>query len=229
MPYRSALPFLLALVAACGSSTPDGAEAVVASAESHVDERRVELPAAQVWAAVQVAVAEDGAGVEHRRASSDGGEIVARRPEGHRVQAAVTAVDSRATRVVITVSPPNGTLAALIHGRIGERLSLQKARADLFGEMSVETVYGRSLDACAAAVDETCRGLDLDIVRRMTLEGQVRIEARDRDARPIGFSLRRIGNSNGETAVMFTAERVEAEGLEQLRREFERHLLPAGE
>lgn len=229
MPFRTALPVLLCLAAACGSSARNGDEAGAAPAESHLDERRIELPAAQVWAAVQSAVAEDGAVIEVRRASSDGGEVVARRPEGHRVQAAVTAVDARATRVAITVTPPNGTLAALIHGRIGERLSLQKARADLFGEMSVETVYSRSLDACTAAVDETCRGLNLDVVRRMTLEGQVRIEARDRDARPIRFSLRRIGAADGETAVMFTAERVQAEGLEQLRREFERRLLPAAE
>jgi hypothetical protein len=227
MNLRSVLPALLALLAACGSSAREESGALLA--ESYVDEHRYELPAAQVWAAAQAAVAEDGAAIELRRPSSDGGEIVARRTEGARVQADVTAVDPRATRVVISVTPPNGTLAALIQGRIGDRLSLQKARAELFGERSVETVYSRSLEECAAAADETCRALDLDIVRRMALDGQIRVEARNRDAGTIRFSLRRIGASDAETAVMFTVEQVQPEGLEQLRREFERRLQPAGE
>lgn len=227
MTLRSVLPALLALLAACGSPAREESDAL--PADSYVDEHRYELPAPQVWAAAQSAVAEDGAAIELRRASSDGGEILARRTEGARVQAIVTAVDPRASRAVVTVTPPNSTLAALIQGRIAERLSLQKARAELFGETSVETVYSRSLDECAAAVDETCRALDLDVVRRMALEGQIRVEARNRDARTIRFSLRRIGDSDGETAVLFTAERVQQDELEELRREFERRLHPAGE
>jgi hypothetical protein len=137
-------------------------------------------------------------------------------------------VEPLATRVHVIVSPPNGALATMIQGRIAERLSLRKAQAELFGETSAETVYDRPLETCVAAVEETCRALGLDIVRRMTLEAQVRIEARTAESRTMRFSLRRIGNRHLETAVMFTVERSPAGTLDRLRQEFERHLDPAG-
>jgi hypothetical protein len=225
---RSCLALLLALPAACGSSGRDG-DLEAGAAPGSVDEHRYELPAAQVWAAAQTAVEEDGAVVELRRPASDGGEIVVRRSEGSRVQATVTAVEPHATRVAVAVSPANGTLGAMIQARIGERLSLLKAQADLFGETSVETVYPRSLEASVAAAERTCRTLDMEIVRRMTLGAHARVEARDRSSRAIRFSFRRIGDGSRETAVMFTAESAPQDRLEQVRREFERHLFPARE
>ena len=227
MKCRSGLPVLLAFASACGSASSDGVDTSL-PAESSVEEHRYELPAAEVWAAAEAAMAEDGAILELRRAASDGGEIVARRPEGHHVRATATAVEPLATRVVVVVSPPNSALASMIQGRIAERLSLRKAQSDLFGETSVETVYDRPLEACVAAVEETCRALGLDIVRRMTLDAQVRIEARTAESRTVRFSLRRIGNRHVETAVMFTAERSPAGALDRLREDFERHLDPAG-
>jgi len=215
---------LLALTAACQSSKGRDADAV---AQARSDERRYELPAAQVWAATQSAVEEDGAVVELRRPASDGGEIVARRSEGPRVQATVTAMEPHATRVVVAILPPNAALAGMIQNRIGERLSLRQAQAHLFGETSVETVYPRSLAASLAAAEQTCRALDFEIVRRMTHEGHARVEGRDRNSRAIRFSFRRIGNGNAETAVMFTAEGATQDALEHLRREFERQLFPA--
>jgi len=227
MRCRSGLSVLLAFAAACGSTSSDD-QGVLVPADSSLEEHRYELPAAEVWAAAEAAMAEDGAILELRRAASDGGEIVARWPEGHHVRATATAVEPLATRVVVVVSPPNSALASMIQGRIAERLSLRKAQADLFGETSVETVYDHPLEACVAAVEETCRALGLDIVRRMTLDAQVRIEARTAESRTIRFSLRRIGNRHVETAVMFTAERSPAGSLDRLRQEFESHLNPAG-
>ena len=227
MKLRSGLAVLLSLAAACGSA-PSGGDGDSVSAESSTEEHRYELPAAEVWAATQAAVAEDGAIIELRRAASDGGEIVTRRSEGPHVRATATAVEPFATRVVITVSPPNSALASMIQGRIAERLSLRKAQAELFGETSVETVYGRRLEICIAAVEETCRALGLEIVRRMKFDDHCRIEARHAESRTMRFSLRRIGDRDVETAVMFTAERSPAAELDRLRREFERHLEPAG-
>ena len=140
------------------------------------------------------------------------------------MQAIVTAVGPTAARVAVAVTPPNTTLAAMVQGRIGERLSLRKAQAELFGETSVETVYPRSLEASLAAAEQTCRSLDLEIVRRMTQEGHARVEGRDRRSRAIRFSFRRIGDGKSETAVMFTAEYAEENVIEHLRREFERQL-----
>lgn len=228
MKLRSGLSVLFSFAAACGSSGSGSGEDLL-SAESRADDHRYELPAAEVWAVAEVVVAEDGAVIESRRPSSDGGEVVARRPEGSRIQAIVAAVESSATRVVVAVTPPNGALASMIQGRIAERLSLRKAQADLFGEISVEAVYSRNVEICAVAVEETCGVLDLDIVRRMALENQVRVEARDREGRTVRFTLRRIGDRDGETAVMFAVERAPRETLDGLRGEFERHLSPAGD
>jgi hypothetical protein len=225
---RNALALLLVFPVACGHTPQNGGAEIPANdAESWTEERRVELPAAQVWIAAQSAVAEDGAVIALRRATSDGGEIVARRPEGHRVQVTVIAVDGQSTRVSVAVSPSNGTLAAMIHGRIGDRLSLRKAQSELFGETSVETVYDRSLEAALAAAEETCRAMELEVVRRKTEDAEARIEARDRDSHAIRFSLRRIGGGGAETAVMFTAEAAGGDTLDILRREFERRLFPA--
>jgi len=226
---RIAFVLLLALPAACGAPAPAGAP-LQNVPETGADEHRYQLPAAQVWTAVQAALAEDAAAVDLRRPASDGGKIVVRRFEGPRVTANVAAVDRNAARVSIVVSPPNATLAAMIQSRIGERLSLRKAQADLFGESSVENVYERSLESCIRAVEQTCRELNLEIVRRMSVDENTRIEARDRSSRAIGFSLRPIGQGGAETAVMFT---VEASGngeevTDPLRREFERRLF-AGE
>jgi hypothetical protein len=215
---------LAAIPAAPGCSGTSGGEDGEAAAAVRPDERRYELPAAQVWAATQSAVEEDGGAVELRRPASDGGEIVARRPEGARVQAIVTAVGPTAARASVAVTPPNTALAAMIQGRIGERLSLEKAQAELFGETSVETVYPRSLEASVAAAEQSCRSLDLEIVRRITQESHARVEGRDRSSRAIRFSFRRIGDGNSETAVMFTAESAGEDAIEHLRREFERHL-----
>ena len=213
---------LLGLAAACGSPDRGARDMVPAAA----DERRYELPAAQVWAATQKAVEEDGALVELRHPTSDGGEIVAWRLEGFRVLAIVIAVEPGATRVSVSATPPNRTLADTIQSRIGERLSLQKAQAQLFGETSVETVYPRSLEASVAAAEETCRVLDAEILRLVTNDTYAQVDARDRDSRAIRFSFRRIGSANRESAVTFTSEGGGEETLEHLRREFERHLFP---
>lgn len=226
---RCCAVLLAAFPAACGSSGSSGAEQGQATASARPDEHRYELPAAQVWAAAQAAVEEDGAVVELRRPASDGGEILARRPEGLRVQATVTAVEPHATRVAVSILPPNAGLAAAVQGRIGERLSLRKAQAELFGETSVETVYPRSLEASVAAAEETCRSLDLEIVRRLSHGGHARVEGRDRKSRAVRFTFRRIGDGTGETAVMFTAESAGEDVIEHLRREFERHLFPGRE
>jgi hypothetical protein len=220
---RGCAALLLALPAACGSagtSDDDDAGPVL----MRPDEHRYELPAAQVWTAAQSAVEEDGAIVEVRRPTSDGGEIAARRPEGSLIQATVIAVEPRATRVAVVVTPPNAELAAIVQGRIGERLSLRKAQAELFGETSVETVYPKTLEAAVEAAERTCRSLDYEIVRRMDHEGQARVEGRDGKSRAVRFSFRRIGDGSGETAVMFTTESAGEDALEHLRREFERQL-----
>ena len=230
---RTVLALLLAIPVSCGASLPEDEPAAPETAGvTSTDERRYELPAAQVWSAAVAAVAEDGATVESRRPASDGGEIVARRPEGHRMQLSVTAMEPHAARVVIAVTPPNATLAAMIQGRIGERLSLRKAQADLFGETSIETVYARSLEEAVAAAEETCRALELEITERTDQDDHVRIEARDRKSRPMRLSFRRIGEDGAETAVMFTVETArngDADSPDGLRREFERRLLPARE
>jgi hypothetical protein len=227
---RIAVVLLLGLPSACGAPAPGSAPSE-ANLEVGADEHRYQLPAAQVWTAVQSAVSEDAAAVEVRRPASDGGEIVVRRFEGPQVTATVAAVDRNAARVSVVVSPPNAALAAMIQARIGERLSLQKARADLFGESSVENVYERSLESCVLAVEETCRALDLEIVRRMTVEENTRIVARDRSGLAIGFSLRPIGQGGVETAVLFTVESSGngEDATDRLRREFERRLFPGRE
>jgi hypothetical protein len=52
-----------------------------------------------------------------------GGEIVARRADGHEVTAKITARDEAASDVSIRVAPGNRPLAEMIQQRIGEKVS----------------------------------------------------------------------------------------------------------
>jgi hypothetical protein len=226
---RVALALLLALPAACGFAAHDGAAGAL---EQGIDDHRYELAAAEVWTAAESILRQDDATLESRRRDGDDGAIVARLPNGNHATVTIAAIEPHATRVAVAVSPPSAALAGKIQGRIGERLSLRKAQAELFGEISVKTAYPRSLDACAAAAERTCRSLDLEIVGQFTREPLARVEARDRGSRPIRFSLRRIGERGEETVVTITAEAAwgsDGESLESLRREFERHLFPGRE
>jgi hypothetical protein len=52
-----------------------------------------------------------------------GGEIVARRADGHKVTAKITSVDKDHSQISIRVAPGNRDLAEMIHSRISEKLS----------------------------------------------------------------------------------------------------------
>jgi hypothetical protein len=61
--------------------------------------------------------------VESDRHDDLGGEIVARRADGSRVTAKITARDEASSEVSIRVAPGNKNLAEMIHARIAEKVN----------------------------------------------------------------------------------------------------------
>ena len=57
-----------------------------------------------------------------------GGEIVARRADGAKVTAKITARDEASSEVSIRVSPGNRNLAEMIHARIAEKVGALDAK-----------------------------------------------------------------------------------------------------
>lgn len=222
------------LLAACGSSSPPPeADAVDAGLGSEADEHRYSLGAAEVWAAAETAMGCADLQIERRRRDERGGEIVARRADGHRVKVTVLALEEKDTSVAVVVDPENRELTWMIQGTIGQKLNLAQARANLFGEHSVDGSYEIELDRCVAAVERTCRALNLEVRHKQIQGSRVRIEARDADDRPLRFTMRLSDGRSDETEVLLTTEPASSGGelqfLEHVRREFERRLFPVAE
>lgn len=66
--------------------------------------------------------------VETDRHDDLGGEIVARRADGSKVTAKVTARDEASSEVSIRVAPGNKNLAEMIHSRIAEKVATLETR-----------------------------------------------------------------------------------------------------
>ena len=66
--------------------------------------------------------------VESDRHDDLGGEIVARRADGSKVTAKITARDEASSEVSIRVAPGNKNLAEMIHARIAEKVATLDAK-----------------------------------------------------------------------------------------------------
>jgi hypothetical protein len=85
-------------------------------------DRTYARPAADVLHAVIASLRSYDLNLESDQHDDLGGEIVARRADGHKVTAKITSVDLGHTEVSIRVAPGNRNLAELIHDRIAGKV-----------------------------------------------------------------------------------------------------------
>lgn len=231
---RIAAAALILLSASCAGTSDEAEDADVdAGQDVRVEEQRYEIPPKEAWTAAEAALEEEHAEVQRRRRRDSGGDLLALRADGRRIKVRLRALGADAVRVSVSVGSGDGATAARVQQRIGERLSLAKARAELFAESSLRTSYGADLSSCVAAAEAACRALGLELVDLLVQEDLARVVARDPSARPVRFELSRAEGREGVTDALFavgaTAEGGEEEVLQRLKREFESRLFPASE
>jgi len=222
----------VALLSACASSDDGEPERTVVGGTLS-DEQSYEVPAAEAWKAVEAALEGSEFTVERRRRDDCGGKIVARREDGHRVTVTIHAPERKAAEIAVYVEPADQALVHAVQERIGAKLSLKKARSDLFGETSLEASYEIGLEAAVTVVLRACRALAFEVVVQQREKERARIEVRDRNSPPVRFTLQQGEADPSETRIVIATEKTPEGGekdlLRRVRREVERHLFPASE
>ena len=225
---------LLLLTGACGSS-PQEPEAAAFEEGPFVDPllRRYDAPLAGVWAAAEEALVEEGVVIDRRRRGTARGVLAGHGGLGLRVKIRLRSVEEGTIEAGVDILPRDPTLATMIQDRIGDKLSLRRAKADLFGQTTLERTYGEDLERCMAVAEGACRTLHLDIVHKHLEDSRGRLEARDESGRSARFTLRSARGVGQGTEVILTTEAAtdggEQEFLLRIIREVERDLIRAGE
>jgi len=231
---RRATTLLWLLTGACGSSAPEP-EAAVFDEGPLVDPllRRYEAPFSGVWAAAEEALVEEAVAIDRRRRGKTRGVLVGYGGLGLRVKIRIRSEEGGGVEAGVDILPRDPTLAAMIQDRIADKLSLDRAKADLFGQTSLERAYRDDLERCMAAAEGACRALHLDIVHKHLVDPRGRLEARDESGRSVRFTLRSAQGAGQGTEVVLTTEAApdggEKDFLLRIVREFERDLVRAGE
>jgi hypothetical protein len=91
-------------------------------------DRTYARPAVDVTKAVTAGLRCYDLSLESDKHDDLGGEIVARRADGHKVTAKITSVDKDHTEASIRVAPGNKNLAELIHDRIASKVGTPPAK-----------------------------------------------------------------------------------------------------
>ncbi len=186
-----------------------------------------------MWKAVEAVLEENDFKLERRRRDECGGRITARREGGPRVVVTIHASERSRAEIALYVEPADRAQADLLQAKIEEKLGLKRAHADLFGETSVESSYEADLALGTAAAKRACAALELELTQVQVDSSRARIEGRDSQSRHVRFKMRLTEGRSDEIEVILstdsTAAGDEKEFLRKVRREFERHLFPAGE
>ena len=225
---------LLLLAGACGSSEPEP-EAAAFDEGPAVDPllRRYDAPFIGVWTAAEEALAEEGVAIDRRRRGRTRGVLMGYGGLGLRVKIRIRSEDGVSVEAGVDILPRDPTLAAMIQDRIGDKLSLDRAKAQLFGQTTLERTYRDDLERCMAAAEGACRALHLEIVHKHFADSRGRLEARDDSGRSARFTLRTAEGVGHGTETVLTTEAApdggEKEFLLRILREFERDLVRAGE
>jgi len=91
-------------------------------------EKRYDATPPRLFEVVTSSLQSYGLTVDSDRHDDLGGEIVARRADGSKVTARVTARDEASSDVSIRVAPGNRNLAEMIHARIAEKVGTLEAK-----------------------------------------------------------------------------------------------------
>ena len=154
-----------------------------------------------------------------------GGELVARRADGHRISIALSAGDKTSTRAAIRVEPGNRELAELVHERLADKLGMGEAKAAFLGGNTVDAVYPLDFPRALAAADRSARTLKFIVIGQEAKDDAAHLDARTADSTPVRFQMA-AGTGAGSTKVTFIAGNGKTDSsktlIAQMKAEFDR-------
>jgi len=168
-------------------------------------ERRDGKPAAAVWDAAVSALKRYDLRADSDRHDDVGGELIARRADGHRVTARVAALDPKSSQVSIRVEPGNRGMAQRLHERLAEKLGLGVAKPALLGGNSVDGSYAADFSAAISAAEGSCQALHYTVTAKELRDNRAHVDARAEDSTPLPFEMSPSGKSDLPTRDQFIA------------------------
>jgi hypothetical protein len=188
-------------------------------------ERRYGKPLDTVWDAAVAAVKSLDLRIDTDRHDDLGGELVARRADGHRISIALSAGDKTSTRAAIRVEPGNRELAELVHERLADKLGMGEAKAAFLGGNTVDAVYPLDFPRALATADRSARTLKFIVIGQETKDDAAHLDARTADSTPVRFQMT-AGTGAGSTKVTFIAGNGKTDSsktlIAQMKAEFDR-------
>ncbi len=195
-------------------------------------ERRYGKPLDKVWDAAVAAVESLDLRVDIDRHDDLGGELVARRADGHRVSIALSAGDKNSSRAAIRVEPGNRELAGLVHERIADKLGMGEAKAAFLGGNTIDAVYPVDFPQALAAADRSAKALKFIVTGQETRDDAAQLDARTPDSTPVRFQMTPAGSPAGATKVTFIAGNGKTDTsktlIAQMKTEFDRQAASGG-
>jgi len=221
----------IGLLASCISiATP--APAKTGDPAINAVERCYGKPVDEVWDAAVAAVKSLDLRIDTDRHDELGGELVARRADGHRISIALSAGDKNITRVAIRVEPGNRELAGLVHERIADKLGMGEAKAAFLGGNTVDAVYPFGFPGALAAADRSAKALNFIVTGQETRDDAAQLDARTPDSTPVRFKMTHAGSPAGATKVTFIAGHGKTDTsktlIAQMKTEFDRQAASDG-
>jgi hypothetical protein len=195
-------------------------------------ERRYGKPVDTVWDAAVAAVKSLDLRIDTDRHDELGGELVARRADGHRISIVLSAGDKNSTRAAIRVEPGNRELAGLVHEHLADKLGMGEAKAAFLGGNTVDAVYPFDFPRALAAADRSAKALKFIVTGQETHDDAAQLDARTPDSTPVRFKMTPAGSSAGATKVTFIAGHGKTDTsktfIAQMKAEFDRQAASNG-
>jgi hypothetical protein len=201
----AALHLAILALAACSTKEPSDSPTSKNDLGTGVNtvSRKYAKPAAEVWDAAAGAAKSYDFTIDSDRHDKMGGELVAHRANGDRVDIKVRSLDAQDSEAAVRVEPGNRNMANLIHEKIAEKVGLGTSKAGVFGDYSIDGTYTADLQRCTAAAEAACKKLTLEVTNKELREKSAVVDARESNSNPVRIQMSRSGDT--QTKVTFSA------------------------
>lgn len=205
MKHLSVLAVGLALLLSACSSSDKGEPRGSSDYGTGINtvDRQYEKPADRVWDATVAAIRSYDLRVDSTIHDDLGGEVVARRADGHQISAQVTGLDKNSSRISLRVEPGNRDLAQMLHERIAEKLGAGDSRAAASAGRGVEGTYDCDFASALAAADRSARAMNATGIQQQLHDSWAQLDARAEDSTPMRFRMTHPDDRVDATRVSF--------------------------
>jgi hypothetical protein len=204
---RSTAALYVAIVALAACSTKEPSDSPTSKNDlgtgANTVSRKYAKPAADVWDAAASAAKSYDFTIDSDRHDKMGGELVARRANGDRVDIKVRSLDAQTSEAAVRVEPGNRNMANLIHEKIAEKVGMGTSKAGVFGDYSIDGTYTADLQRCTTAAEAACKKVDLEVTNKELREKSAVVDARESNSNPVRIQMSR--SSDSQTKVTFSA------------------------